>query len=92
MWRSLEITKTDRLDVTDRVGSQIHCVKSWYVLFVKYKRNNQCRHRSDTQKPHTAVPLQLMGPLRAGLGRTSWISYSEEIIQVINVGFVMTIL
>lgn len=35
MWRSLEITKTDRLDVTDRVGSQIHTVKSWCVIFLK---------------------------------------------------------
>lgn len=41
MWKSLEITKTDRLDVTDRIGSQNHTAKSWCVIFLKYREINR---------------------------------------------------
>jgi len=48
MWRSLELTKTDRLDVTDTVGSQIHTVKSWCVIFLKYREISS----GDTEVTH----------------------------------------
>lgn len=38
MQRSLEITKTDRLDVTDGAGSQIHAIRSWCVIFLKRRK------------------------------------------------------
>ena len=51
MWKSLEITKTDRLDVTDRVGSEIHTVKSWCVIFLKYREINS----GDTGVTHESL-------------------------------------
>lgn len=96
-WRSLQITKTDRLDVTDRVGSQIHTLKSWCVIFLQYREisgEKGVTHESLSQwclcssvPPGTAHRLEL----RAGLGRTSWIYYSEQIIQAINDVFLMTV-
>lgn len=52
-WMHLEIkiTKTDRLDVTDRVGSQIHPVKSWCVIFLKYRETNS----GDTGVTHESL-------------------------------------
>lgn len=38
MRKSLEITKTDRLDVTDGARSQIHTIKSWCVIFLKHRK------------------------------------------------------
>lgn len=87
MWRSLEITKTDRLDVTDRVGSQIHTVKSWCVIFLKQREINSggtgvTRESLSQRCPCSSVPPGTTHrlELRVGLGRTSWIYYSEELI------------
>lgn len=89
MRRSFEITKTDRLDVTDGVGSQICTIKSRSVIFLK------CRKISSgdtgvTQESRPQLCLSSSVPpgtihrleLRAGLGRISWIYYSEDIIQI----------
>lgn len=64
MWKSLEITKTDRLDVTDGIGSQNHTVKIWCATFLKHREINRETQKWHKKACHSDVcaALYLLGP------------------------------